>query len=238
VYARLARAVVGDCPLPLDGARVLDLGAGTGVVSELAAAAGATVVAADLDDGMLRHDQARRPPATRADALALPFRGAAFDAVLAACLVNHFERPAIVIEAAAATVRPGGAVVASVFAAAPDPVKEAIDAVARRHGWVQPEWHAAIKQIEGTLGSPASLVVVGRDAGLRDVVVREHAVALADLAAEEAVAYRLALVHLAPWAGTLAPAARAELVGACAEACRPVVGAWAMRLLVLAGRVS
>ena len=238
VYGRLAQAVLDDCPLSLRGGRVLDLGAGTGVVSELGVAAGASVVAVDLAEDMLRHDRARRPPAVRADALALPFRPACFDAVLAACLINHFERPAVAVQAAAAVVRPGGAVVASVFAAAPDRVKEAIDDVARGHGWAPPEWYVAIKQFEGALGDAESLATVGREGGLVDVVVHEHAVSLAGLSAEEAVAYRLALVHLLPWVQSRAEADRAALLAESVDACRRIVGDWSMSLLVLTGTVS
>src|SRR5207249_1963507 len=110
VYERLAHAVVDDCPLPLDGALVLDVGAGTGVVGAVAAGRGARVVAADLSDAMLRDSQRGRPPAVQADVAALPFRRA-FDAVLGGCVINHFDDPAPVIAAMATAARPGGVVV-------------------------------------------------------------------------------------------------------------------------------
>jgi len=138
VYARLARAVVEDCPIELAGARVLDLGAGTGVISDLAVAAGARVTAADLSESMLRFERDRRPAAAVADVFALPFRARTFDAVLGACIINHFDDPASAIRSASATVRSGGAVVVSSFGVEPDPLKQAVDAVAHRHGWTPP----------------------------------------------------------------------------------------------------
>ena len=55
LYAQLARVLVGAAAVPLAGAVVLDLGAGTGAAGWAALAAGARqVVAADLSLGMLR----------------------------------------------------------------------------------------------------------------------------------------------------------------------------------------
>src|SRR4051812_12407176 len=65
------------------GERVLDLAAGTGTSSEPFRATGAHVVACDFSLGMLRVGRTRRPrlPFVAGDALALPFRDGAFDAV-------------------------------------------------------------------------------------------------------------------------------------------------------------
>jgi SAM-dependent methyltransferase len=239
VYARLARAVVEDCPVPLAGARVLDVGAGTGVVSELAIAAGARVVAADLSHDMLRFERRRRPPAAVADVFALPFRERSFDAVLAACLVNHFEDPAAALRSAARTVRPGGAVVASSFGAAPDPLKETVDAVALRRGWTPPEWYLTIKRASAThLADPPTLAATGRDAGLDDVAARLHEVSMSSLSVDDAVAYRLSLPTFTAWLGSLAPAVRAGVFAEARDAAAPVVPSWSCALLVLTGRVS
>jgi SAM-dependent methyltransferase len=64
LYTRLARVLVEAAPVPLAGAVVLDLGAGTGAAGWAALAAGARqVVAADLSPGMLRHARALGAPA-------------------------------------------------------------------------------------------------------------------------------------------------------------------------------
>jgi SAM-dependent methyltransferase len=239
VYARLARAVVGDCPIPVEGATVLDLGAGTGVVSDLVAAKGARVVAVDLSEDMLRHDRAGRPAPVLADALALPFRRSSFDAVIAACLVNHFERPADAIRAAAGVVRPGGAVVASAFSAVPDPMKGAIDGVATRHGWEPPEWYLVIKRASAThLGDPDRMAETGRAAGLHDVVARRHDVPMSGLTTEQAVGYRLSLPTFTPWLDSLSPSDHAQIVAEAMRAAEPIVPTWSASLIVLSGLVS
>jgi 2-polyprenyl-3-methyl-5-hydroxy-6-metoxy-1,4-benzoquinol methylase len=68
VYRLLADALVARVPNLLAGARVLDLGAGTGVVSSVLAPTGARVIAADVAYGMLHHGAASRPSAVCADA--------------------------------------------------------------------------------------------------------------------------------------------------------------------------
>jgi SAM-dependent methyltransferase len=239
VYSRLARALVDDCPVPLDGARVLDLGAGTGVVSEVASAAGAAVFAADLSLDMLAYGRYHRPPAAVADAFALPFKAATFDAVLAGCLVNHFEEPALVLRAAASTVRSGGAVVVSSFASAPDPLKDAVDGVAARHGWKAPEWYLVIKRASALhLGDFETLAATGRAAGLRDVVARRHDISMSGLTVEQAVGYRLSLPTFTPWLDSLSPGEHERVMDEALRVAAPIVPSWSAALMVLSGIVS
>lgn len=239
VYTRLARAVVDDCPIPLPGAVVLDVGSGTGVVSDLAVAAGARVVAADLSEDMLRFDRDRRPPGAVADVFMLPFRARSFDAVLGACVINHFQDPAAALRAAAGAVRSGGAVVTSSFGADPDPLKDAVDEVARRHGWMPPDWYRTIKQATSThLGDPDRFAATGRAAGLHDVIARRHEISMSTLSAEEAVAYRLSLPTFTPWLRALSPDEHERLTDEAIRAAAPVVPRWFAALIVLSGRVS
>ena len=71
------------------GDRILDLGAGTGRFSKLAAEVG-TVVAADRSLDMLERARGKGPfSRVRADALSLPFRPDAFDATLLVMVVHQ-----------------------------------------------------------------------------------------------------------------------------------------------------
>jgi SAM-dependent methyltransferase len=146
VYDPLAAALVASCPVELAGARVLDAGSGTGVASSMVVAAGGTAVACDLSSSMLATQPDRRWPAAVADLLALPFRPAGFDVAIAAFLLNHLD-PEIGIRGLAGVVRPGGAVIASSWAAGADPVKSAIDGILTSRGWKPPPWYLTMKTV-------------------------------------------------------------------------------------------
>ena len=79
----------GDAPAGSCAASLLDLGAGTGVASELLSDVGARPIAVDLTAEMLAHHRAHRPPGVAGDAQALPFRDGAVDAIVAAFRLNH-----------------------------------------------------------------------------------------------------------------------------------------------------
>ncbi|NJC82069.1 demethylmenaquinone methyltransferase [Planosporangium mesophilum] len=99
------------------GERVLDLGAGTGVSTEELAVSGAYAVGADLSLGMLQAGHSSRPhvPLLAADALALPFADATFDAVtISFALRNIVDADAALREMARVT-RPGGRLVVCEF---------------------------------------------------------------------------------------------------------------------------
>lgn len=75
--------------MPLEGRRVLEIFAGTGTISLMAARMGATAIALDISDGMLRVAGEKAVGAgvpvypVRADAAVLPFRSGSFDRVIA-----------------------------------------------------------------------------------------------------------------------------------------------------------
>ena len=135
MYAQLARVLVAAAPVPLAGCLVLDLGAGVGVAGRAALAAGARrVVAVDLSEGMLRHGGGGRPVA--ADAVALPFRDASFDLVVAAFCLNHLGSLAAGLTEAR---RVGAAIAASMFAPGwTHPAKDAVDDAVRSFGYRPP----------------------------------------------------------------------------------------------------
>jgi len=96
------------------GARVLDLGAGSGRFALPLAAQGFRVVAADLSAAMLAHLRAKQPagaifPApVQADACRLPFRGAAFPAAFSVHTLHLVADLNAAVAEIARVVQPGG----------------------------------------------------------------------------------------------------------------------------------
>jgi SAM-dependent methyltransferase len=104
-----------DLLAPSADDRVLDLGCGTGHLTDAVAAAGASVVGVDRSSEMLHEARAAHPthPFARADARRLPFEGS-FDAVLSNAVLHWVDERDQ--DAALASVydalRPGGRFVA------------------------------------------------------------------------------------------------------------------------------
>ncbi|MDQ4039653.1 MAG: demethylmenaquinone methyltransferase [Actinomycetota bacterium] len=97
------------------GDKVLDVAAGTAVSTTPLAARGAYAVASDFSVGMLSAGAARDVPKVAADALALPFADASFDAVtISFGLRNVSDVDAALAEFARVT-RPGGRLVICEF---------------------------------------------------------------------------------------------------------------------------
>ncbi|MBW1988730.1 MAG: ubiquinone/menaquinone biosynthesis methyltransferase [Deltaproteobacteria bacterium] len=94
------------------GSVVLDIGAGTGVVAKAAAKKAKLVVAADFTPEMVAAGAKKRPQAlwAAADAMALPFSDASFDAVLSAYLLRNVSDPAAAAAEMVRVARPGGRV--------------------------------------------------------------------------------------------------------------------------------
>src|SRR5262249_5706185 len=94
------------------GDRVLDLAAGTGVSTVELALSGAYAVGCDFSLGMLRTGRARQDrrdvPVVAGDALRLPFRDAAFDAVTIAFGLRNIVDTGQALREMARVVRPGG----------------------------------------------------------------------------------------------------------------------------------
>jgi SAM-dependent methyltransferase len=233
VYDRLADALVSASPVGLVGARVLDVGAGSGAVSKAVAAAGGRSVALDRSLDMLSHRTDTRLPAVVADARHLPFADACFDLVVAAFVLSHVSDPIQVLAEARRVVRPGGAVLASTFSSrSSHPCKSRVDEVATRWGWRPPPSYRRLKaELEPKLGHAAALAKLAAGAGLGDVVVDEQEVDTGVSSAEAIVAWRLGMAHLAPFVASLLPSARAAFVTEARDAVGP--GSQPLRPLVL-----
>src|SRR5580704_15081237 len=101
------------------GARVLDVGCGSGLTLVLAARRGAAPSGLDVSPGLLGIARERLPDADlrEGDMERLPWDDAAFDAVVGVNAFQFAGDPRRALREAARVTRPGGRVVASLFAA-------------------------------------------------------------------------------------------------------------------------
>jgi SAM-dependent methyltransferase len=147
------------------GTRVLDVGCGTGLTLLLAAQRGAAPSGLDISPGLLGLARERLPDADlrAGDMESLPFGDAAFDAVTGVNAFQFAGDPRRALREAARVVRPGGRVVASLFAAPERSqgtvVHEAMSAL------IPPE--QADDHAPYALSAPGNLEAAMADAGLR-----------------------------------------------------------------------
>lgn len=209
VYGRFAAAMLEHPPVPVSGADVLDVGAGTAVACDAALALGARkAVASDISIEMLGH-RAPSIPAVVADGALLPFATGSFDLVLSGFSLTHLSDPA------AALIewrRVAPAVLVSTFAPGPShPAKVAIDAAAQRFGYVPPPWYEQLKsELEPLVEDPASLTALVRSAGYQDVTLTQVTVDSGLRTPSEIVAWRWGMAQLAQFFAGLPPARRDE----------------------------
>ena len=116
ITSRLAESLLDAAGVRSDR-RVLDVATGPGYIAERAAARGARAVGIDLAEGMLELARQRVGgiELLRADAEALPFDDASFDAVVGGFVINHLPHPQRALAEAARVLVSGGAVVFSVW---------------------------------------------------------------------------------------------------------------------------
>ena len=147
------------------GTRMLDVGCGSGLTLVLAAQRGATPSGLDISPSLLGLARERLPEADlrEGDMESLPFGDSAVDAVVGVNAFQFAGDPRRALREAARVVRPGGHVVASLFAA-PErsqgtAVHEAMSAL------IPPE--QADDHAPYALSAPGNLEAAMADAGLR-----------------------------------------------------------------------
>jgi SAM-dependent methyltransferase len=220
LYRALGEAMAAHLGADLTGRLVLDVGAGTGALGAALRRRGAAVVELDAARGMLAYDRARRPPGVVADATTLPFRPLSFRHVVAGCCLSHVDDPVAAVRAMIAVLRPSGSAVASAFPAAwVDPTKAAVESVLGQFGWTAPDWYPRLREGPGAalVGSAAGLQELARRAGAR-ADVGEVVVAVRFTGAEQVIAWRFGMAHVAPFVGTLPAAERSRLTSAAVDA--------------------
>lgn len=114
---RIWRNLVVRAVNPQPGERILDLAAGTGTSSAPFAARGAEVVPCDFSLGMLEVGKRRQPslPFVAGDALNLPFRDNAFDAVTISFGLRNVQDTDRALREMLRVTKPGGKLVVCEF---------------------------------------------------------------------------------------------------------------------------
>ncbi len=234
IYERLADVLVAASPISLAGARVADVGSGTGATSRAIQRAGGRPIQLDLAEGMLGVDQAARPPAVVADARQLPLESGSCTAVVAGFCLNHLPDPEHALVEAARVVRQGGVVLVSSYAEDDaHPAKDAVETAVAELGWRPEPWIAAMRadSIPALATADRALAVATR-AGL---VARAEALAVPfpDLSPSDLVGWRLGMAQVAPFLASLPDGARRRVEARALHLLGPHPAVLVRRIVIL-----
>jgi SAM-dependent methyltransferase len=94
--------------VPLEGAKVLDVGGGSGYFTEALRTVGARAICADVDAGEMAGRGEMPPMAVLASALALPFRTGSIDICFSSNVLEHVSDPEQMANEMVRVTRPGG----------------------------------------------------------------------------------------------------------------------------------
>ena len=220
VYRPIADALVAASPHRLSRRTVLDAGAGTGAASVALQRRGARVLAMDMSHAMLAWQAATRPPCAAADIRALPLPGGAVDDAVAAFVLNHLRDPVAGIRELARVTKPGGVLLAAVFAnRSRSDARDRIDAAALAEGWQPPCWYRTMKSAAAPiLGTAGAMKEAAHTAGLASVRAAECQVDVGVTDASQLVRYRLGHPAFASWLDAIGTARAAAFATAAQQA--------------------
>ncbi len=196
------------------------------------------MVAVDVSVDMLAWHRGERPPAVAGELTALPLRDHSVDDALAAFVLNHLTAPVRGLRELARVTRPGGAVLATVYAATSgSPARDRVDETALAHGFRWPSWYLEVKRDAAPqLENPEKMAAAARAAGLVDVDAHEYAADVGIDRAEDLVAYRFGQAHCRPWLDGLTAAERARVRDAAVAAAAPFMQPYRPRVVRLVAR--
>ncbi|WP_167357451.1 class I SAM-dependent methyltransferase [Streptomyces cellostaticus] len=168
------------CPVPglldaaevREGARVLDVGTGTGSAAAAACERGAKVTAVDAEPGMVARAARAAPGAdVRLAALPrLPFADDEFDAVVGNFVLNHVGRPREALKELRRVTRPGGRMAFTVWAVPAAAGQALLGRAVQAAGVTRPAHLPALVPEEDFPRTEQGFAALLGDAGLRDVV--------------------------------------------------------------------
>ena len=115
IYSRVEKEILQKFLPPAEpGARLLEIGCGTGHFSELFAESGFEVTGLDISMGMLKTAAEKNFPGiqlVRGEAENPPFRNHAFQAAVAVTAIEFTEKPEIAVSEMARRLAPGGTLI-------------------------------------------------------------------------------------------------------------------------------
>ena len=212
VYRHLAAALMRAAPIPIADALLLDVGAGTGVLADVATGMGARCVEIDVAAAMLARPRPDRPRrGVAADGRRLPFGDATFDVVTAGCSLSHVDDPDRMLREIRRVLRPGGAVLASTFPASgtSHPVRACVEEVLAECGYRRAPWYRQLSSVrEAQVDTAGALEELARAARFGRVTARTVTVDTGITASEHLVDYRLGVAQHAEFLAGLDAAGR------------------------------